>query len=103
MQSDMGSYMIDALEEIKTNHKNIGDVRGKGLMLGVDFVNDLNSRDHATELRNKVERLSFEHGLISLGCGKSTIRFAPPLSISKAEIDEGLKIFDYVIGLAEKE
>jgi 4-aminobutyrate aminotransferase len=47
--------------------------------------------------------LGFENGILLLGCGKSTIRLAPPLSISKAELDEGLRIFDYVIGLAEKE
>jgi len=100
---EMGYYMIGALEEIKSSHKSIGDVRGIGLMLGVDFVEDQNSRKPDITTRDKVERLGFEHGLISMGCGKSTIRFAPPLSISKPEIDEGLKIFDYAVGLAEKE
>ncbi len=98
----MGQYMMGALEEIKSSRQSIGDVRGIGLMLGVDFVKDQQSRKADTETRDRVERLSFEHGLVSLGCGKSTIRFAPPLSISKSEIDEGLKIFDYVVGLAEK-
>jgi 4-aminobutyrate aminotransferase len=99
---EMGYYMMGALEEIKSSHEAIGDVRGIGLMLGVDFVNDHQSRTPDTATRDKVERLSFEHGLLSMGCGKSTIRFAPPLSISKSEIDEGLKIFDYVVSLAEK-
>ncbi|MCK4800377.1 MAG: acetyl ornithine aminotransferase family protein [Anaerolineales bacterium] len=99
---EMGSYMFGALEEIKSSHDSIGDVRGIGLMLGVDFVKNHISKEYNTKLRDKVERLGFEYGLVSLGCGKSTIRFAPPLSITKAEIDEGLKIFDHVIGLAEK-
>ncbi len=98
----MGLYMAEALEEIKSNHDSIGEVRGIGLMQGVDFVLDQKSRAYNTEIRNEVERLSFEHGLLSLGCGKSTIRFAPPLSITRNEIDEGLRIFEYVVGLAEK-
>jgi 4-aminobutyrate aminotransferase len=100
---EMGRYMMGALEEIKSSHESIGDVRGIGLMLGVDFVKDKKTKKYNSDVRDKVERLAFEHGLISLGCGKSTIRFAPPLSITKSEIDEGLKIFDYVIGLAEKQ
>ena len=94
--------MIGALEEIKSGHDSIGQVRGIGLMLGVDFVKDHKSKKPDAEIRDQVERLSFEHGLVSLGCGKSTIRFAPPLSITKSEIDEGLQIFNHVIGLAEK-
>ncbi|MCJ7733105.1 MAG: acetyl ornithine aminotransferase family protein [Anaerolineales bacterium] len=101
--AEMGRYMMDALEEIKSRHPSIGEIRGIGLMLGVDFVKDQQSKKYDTEIRDKVERFSFEHGLISLGCGKSTIRFAPPLSINKSEIDEGLKIFNHAIHLAEKE
>ena len=100
--SEMGTYMRGALEEIKSGHNDIGDVRGIGLMLGVDFVKDHITKEYFTEFRDQVERLSFEHGLLSLSCGMSTIRFAPPLSIKRKEIDEGLKIFDYAIGLAEK-
>ena len=100
--ADMGVYMKGALEEIKSSHESIGDVRGIGLMLGVDFVKDQESKKYDSEIRDQVEKLAFEYGLVSLGCGKSTIRFAPPLSISKREIDEGLRIFDYVIGLAEQ-
>lgn len=100
--NEMGSYMFGALEEIKSSHESIGDVRGIGLMLGVDFVKNHKTKEYYTTLRDEVQRLGFEYGLISLGCGKSTIRFAPPLSITKTEIDEGLKIFDHVIRLAEK-
>jgi len=71
-------------------------------MLGVDFVKDQTSRKPDAEIRDQVERLSFEYGFVTLGCGKSTICFAPPLSITKREIDEGLQIFNHVIGLAER-
>ena len=68
----------------------------------LDFVKDQKSKEYASDLRNKVERIAFEHGLVSMGCGKSIIRFAPPLSVSKAEIDEDLQIFEHVVGMAEK-
>jgi 4-aminobutyrate aminotransferase len=100
---EMGQYMFSALEEIQSSHQSIGDVRGIGLMIGVDFVKDAKSRIGDSAIRDKVEQLSFEHGLVSLGCGKSTIRFAPPLSITKSEIDEGLQIFEYAVSMAEKE
>ncbi len=99
---EMGEYMMDALEEIKMRHPTIGDVRGLGLMIGVDFVKDQGTHEPNVEVRNRIERLGFEYGLLVLGCGKSTIRFAPPLCITKSEIDEGLEIFDHVIGQAEK-
>jgi 4-aminobutyrate aminotransferase len=101
--AEMGEYMLDALEEIRMRHPSIGDLRGKGLMIGVDFVKDQETHEPNTAVRDAVEQLGFKYGLILLGCGKSTIRLAPPLSISKAEIDEGLKIFDHIIGLAEQQ
>ena len=99
---EMGAYMKDALEEIQSAHDRIGDVRGIGLMLGVDFVKDQDSREPDKKFRDQVERLSFEHGLISLGCGQSAVRFAPGLTITKDEVDQGLEIFDHAIKLAEK-
>ncbi len=101
--AEVGQYAMDALEEIQMRHPSIGQVRGKGLMLGIDFVKDRQTREPDGVLRDRVEELGFEHGLLLLGCGKSTIRLAPPLSTSTAEIDEGLQIFDHVIGLAERE
>jgi 4-aminobutyrate aminotransferase len=100
---EVGQYAMDALEEIQMHHPSIGQVRGKGLMIGVDFVKDRQTREPDADIRHRVEYLGFQHGLLLLGCGKSAIRIAPPLSISKSEIDEGLETFDYVVGMAEKE
>lgn len=100
---EMGEYMRDALEELQSVHDRIGEVRGIGLMLGVDFVKDRSTREPDKKFRDRVEQLSFEHGLISLGCGQSTIRFAPGLNISKSEIDRGLEIFDHSIKLASRQ
>ena len=101
--AEMGRYAMDALEEIQMRHPSIGQVRGKGLMLGIDFVKDRQTREPNKALRNRVEQLAFKHGILLLGCGASTIRLAPPLCITKSEVDEGLQIFDHVVGLAENE
>ena len=99
----VGQYTQDALCEIMARHASIGDVRGIGLMIGVEFVKDRKTKVPAEELCNRVVDLAFERGLILLSCGKSVIRVAPALSITKPEIDEGLAIFEEAITLAEKE
>jgi len=99
----VGQYTLDALHEIMARHPHIGDVRGIGLMIGVEFVKDRKSKTPDIDLRDRVVELAFERGLVLLGCGKSVIRIAPPLSISKSETDEGLTILEESITLAEKE
>jgi 4-aminobutyrate aminotransferase len=99
----VGQYTQDALDEIMTRHPSVGDVRGMGLMIGVEFVEDRKTKVPAETLCNRLVDLAFERGLILLSCGKSVIRIAPPLSVSRPEIDEGLKIFEEALTLAEKE
>ena len=99
----VGQYTLDALHEIMARHPRIGDVRGLGLMIGVEFVKDRKSKTPDSVLRDRVVELAFERGLILLGCAKSVIRIAPPLSVSKAETDEGLAILEEALALAEKE
>jgi 4-aminobutyrate aminotransferase len=101
--ADVGQYTMDALEEIQMRHPSIGDVRGKGLMIGVEFVKDKNTKEPNEALRTSIENYGFQYGLLLLGCGKSAIRLAPPLCIAKKEIDEGLEIFEYAISMAEQE
>ncbi len=99
----VGEYTLDAMHEIMSRHPSIGDVRGIGLMIGVEFVKDRKTKVPADELTNRIVDLAFERGLVLLSCGKSVIRITPPLCITKDEIDEGLKVLDEAIGLAEKE
>jgi 4-aminobutyrate aminotransferase len=101
--ANVGEYTLDALHEIMARHPSIGDVRGIGLMIGVEFVKDRKSKVPAEELCGKVVDLAFERGLILLSCGKSVMRIAPPLSTSRSEMDEGLAIFEEAVTLAEKE
>ncbi len=100
---EVGQYTIDALEEIQARHPSIGDVRGKGLMIGVEFVKNRDTKEPDKHLCERVVDLAFERGLLMLGCGKSVIRVAPALSINKSEVDEGLQIFEEAVALAEKE
>jgi 4-aminobutyrate aminotransferase len=101
--AEVGEYALDALCEMKVRHPSIGDVRGLGLMIGVEFVTDRNTKEPAHDLRDNIVNRSFQNGLLSLGCGKSVIRIAPPLNISRSEMDEGLEIFEEAVTLAEKE
>jgi len=100
--TEVGQYALDALQEIQVRHPSIGDVRGKGLMIGVEFVKDKATKEPNEEIRNMIEDTGFEHGLLLLGCGKSTIRLAPPLCITKSEMDEALEIFEETITVGEK-
>jgi 4-aminobutyrate aminotransferase len=99
---EVGEYALDALAEIMARHPSIGDVRGIGLMIGVEFVQNRETKDPAVDLRDEVVNLAFELGLLTLGCGQSVIRISPPLSTTKTEIDEGLMILEEAIALAEK-
>jgi len=101
--AEMGEYTQDALNEIQARHPRIGDVRGIGLMIGVELIKDQQSKKADEQLRDRVVDLAFERGLLLLGCAKSIIRVAPPLSISKQEVDEGLEIFEESLTIAEKE
>ncbi len=101
--AEVGQYTIDALHEIAARHTSIGEVRGLGLMIGVEFVHNKHDKEPADKIRDAVVHHGFERGLLLLGCSKSVIRIAPPLSISKSEVDEGLQIFEEAITLAEKE
>ncbi len=98
---DVGEYTLDALAEIMVRHPSMGDVRGIGLMIGIEFVKDKETKEHAVELRDDIVNLAFERGLLTLGCGISTIRISPPLSTSKSEVDEALTIFEEAITIAE--
>ncbi len=100
---EMGSYLKDALEEIQVRHPSIGDVRGIGLMVGVELVKDRQTKEYASELRDQVVKGTFLNGALFMGCGKSGIRFVPPLSVSQAEVDEGLTIFEEVLTEKEKD
>jgi len=85
----MGNYIMKRLREMKRKHLMISDVRGLGLMIGVEFSKEI--------YKDIIPKIAFKKGLLLLGCGKKTIRIAPPLIITKEETDKGLDIFEDVI------
>ena len=95
--AEVGSYLKAGLEKLKEKYECIGDVRGMGLMLGVEFVTEKASRKPDAALRDRIEMACFERGLIILGCGTSTIRWSPPLILTKENADVALEIFDEAI------
>ncbi|MGZ5483385.1 MAG: acetyl ornithine aminotransferase family protein [Pyrinomonadaceae bacterium] len=98
--ADVGDYLKRGLKKLMAKHECIGDVRGRGFMLGVEFVKDKTSRTPDPELRDRVEMAVFERGLILLGCGPNTIRWSPPLILTKENVDVALEIFDDAIAAA---
>ena len=82
------------LGEMQKTIECMGDVRGMGLMVGVELVKDRMTRESAPDLRDRVVQGAFQSGLLLLGCGESTIRFCPPLIVSEGEVDTGLSIFE---------
>jgi 4-aminobutyrate aminotransferase len=88
-----GAYILDALAELQARHPRIGEVRGRGLMIGVEFVKDRAARERAVELRNAIVQSAFKRGLLLIPSGSNSIRITPPLNIPRALVDEGLQIF----------
>jgi 4-aminobutyrate aminotransferase len=93
----VGDYLQTGLRKLQEKYECIGDVRGLGLMVGVEFVEDKASRTPNPTLRDKIEMECFNNGLIILGCGTSTIRWSPPLILTKENVDVALEIFDNAI------
>jgi len=95
--ANVGAYLKSGLEKLMRKYDCIGDVRGLGLMIGVEFVEDRVANKPAPELRDRVEVACFDRGLIILGAGTNTIRWSPPLILSEENVDVALEIFDEAI------
>ena len=83
----MGALLMERLREWPARFPVVGDVRGLGLMIGVELVRDQATKERAPELRERVVNLAFERGLLVLGAGENTIRLCPPLTITAAQCD----------------
>ncbi len=98
-----GNYILKRLKEMQRKHPILGDVRGKGLMIGVEIVKDPKTKTSGIEEAKEIVSRSFKRGLAMLTCGVSTIRVAPPLTITRDLVDEGLTIFEGCVKETEKE
>jgi len=97
----MGDYLLSALRKMQENHPTIGDVRGKGLMIGVEIVEDRETRAPAHDVRDAIVNQAFEHGLLLLGAGESVLRLMPPLILDPATTEEALDILENALTAVE--
>ena len=90
----MGERLLARAVSLKEKHPCIGDVRGRGLMVGVEFVKDRTTREPAGELVHDLVQRAFRQGLLLLGAGKSTLRLAPPLVVDQNDVDTAMDMID---------
>ncbi len=90
----MGERLLTGARRLADKHAAIGDVRGRGLMVGVEFVKDRATREPAPDVPHDLVERAFKKGLLLLGCGKSSLRLAPPLVVDEYDVDTALRIID---------
>jgi 4-aminobutyrate aminotransferase len=95
--ADVGAFMMDRLKELQQKHRIIGDVRGRGLMIGIELVRDRVTKERATTERDTVVNECFTRGLLVLGAGKNAIRISPPLVLTKAQASTAVEILDQAL------
>ncbi len=99
----VGQHMMRRLKRWVETHPMVGDVRGLGLMIGVEIVKDKQTRARAHDERDRIVELAFERGILFLGAGENSIRIAPPLIVSQEQADIALDVLEECIGMVEKE
>jgi 4-aminobutyrate aminotransferase len=99
----VGEATLKRLKGWISKYPIVGDVRGRGLMIGIEIVKDQETREVAPQLRDRIVDLAFERGLLMLGCGETSLRLAPPLVVKQGEVDVALDILEECIEMAQKE
>jgi 4-aminobutyrate aminotransferase len=98
----MGEFIFRQTAGWRERHKSVGDIRGKGLMIGIEFVRDRKTKEKAPELRDHVLQAAFHKGLLVLGAGENSLRLAPPLVIDEEQAEFALRTLDECISEAER-
>jgi len=96
----MGAHMMDRMRTWPSRFRHVGDVRGLGLMIGVELVEDQQTKERAPGIRNHLEKLAFERGLLILGAGANSIRLCPPLVINRDQADFALDTLEECLVLS---
>ena len=92
--ADVGAFMFERLRGLQEKHQIIGEVRGRGLMIGIELVKDRVTKERAVAERDPVVDACFSRGLLVLGAGKNAIRISPPLVLTKAQASTAVEILD---------
>jgi 4-aminobutyrate aminotransferase len=100
---EVGDYMRKRMEDWPKKHKIVGDVRGRGLMIGVEIVKDQTTREYGASERDRIVELAFDRGVLFLGCGPSTVRIAPALIVTKDEADVAVDVLEEAISIVAAE
>ena len=98
----MGEFILREIADWRERHRIVGDIRGKGLMIGIEFVRDQKTKEKAPELRNQIVQLAFQKGLLLLGSGDTTLRICPPLLIDEEQADFAVRTLDACITEVER-
>jgi len=98
----MGEYILGRIADWRQKHPIVGDIRGLGLMIGIELVKSQKTREPHPEARKKIIQRAFEQGVLVLGCGESTVRFMPPLVVERDQIDFALQVLERCVSEAEK-
>jgi 4-aminobutyrate aminotransferase len=98
----VGSHILSRMADWPSRYKLVGDVRGRGLMIGVDIVKDKATKEYAAAERDRIVDMAFEKGILLLGCGPSTIRICPPLVVTKEEADVAVDVLEECIAAVGK-
>lgn len=98
----VGKHILERLADWPRKHRIVGDVRGRGLMIGIELVTSQETREPNAEARNKIIERAFELGLLVLGCGESTVRLMPPLVITTEQADFAVDTLDRCISELER-
>ncbi len=98
----MGEFIMRETAGWTERHKIVGQVRGRGLMIGIEFVRDQKTKEKAPDLRNRIVQMAFHKGLLVLGSGDTTLRLCPPLMISQEQAEFAVRTLDGIISEVEK-
>lgn len=98
----VGEFIFSQAAGWRERHKVVGDFRGKGLMIGIEFVRDQKTKERAPEIRNQVIQAAFQKGLLVLGAGENSLRLAPPLIVDEEQADFALRTLDACISEIER-
>src|SRR5271154_6496502 len=98
----MGEFILRRTSDWREKFKNVGDIRGRGLMIGIEFVRDQKTKERAPDLRNRLVQMAFHKGLLILGSGDTTLRFCPPLLIDEEQAEFAVRTVDACITEIER-
>jgi len=100
--TEVGNRIMKRMAEWPKKHEIVGDVRGRGLMIGAEIVKDKKTKEHAAAQRDRIVQLAFERGILFLGAGPSTVRICPPLVVTKDEADAAIEVLEESISIVER-